>query len=103
MTPTQEQIAAARAWLEECHMTFGSAVLNVAMAELAATYAAHCVAEEVAEKDKEIVRLRGALEYIREQATLNHPGALGVIRLNAEGALNIEWQKALAALGEAKE
>lgn len=42
---------------------------------------------------KENKRLRGTLEYIATQSKLNYSGVLTCIRMNAEAALNDDWQK----------
>lgn len=44
-------------------------------------------AEGMVDVIDEVKRLRGTLKYIAVQAKANHPGALKVIQMNAEAAL----------------
>lgn len=60
MTPTPEQIEAAREWFDQCYNPDD----YMSTVEILATYAAHCIAEATAEKDAEIARLRSALTAV---------------------------------------
>lgn len=61
--------------------------------------------DEQMELMEEVLRLRGTIEYIWEQAKLRPSGdslTLSVIERNASAALNIEFQRALKEIRAAQ-
>jgi hypothetical protein len=63
MRPTPEQIEKAGYWFNK-NIRARKTVEQLSTAYVLAAYAAHCVAEAVAEKDAEIARFRAAIQSL---------------------------------------
>lgn len=94
MTPTPEQIEKAGYWFNK-NIRARKTVEQLSTAYVLAAYAAHCVAEAVAEKDAEIARLRAVLNAARQYAIYVEPLATAAGLASLKDAINAYGRAAL--------